>query len=213
MRACLLSGRRTFCTPSAIRSPPDLRKPLKEIGYQAIHIDIDAPLPQPKISTLENGLRVVSLDWHSQGAGVGLSISTGSRYEVEGETGAAMYCEKMGFKSGKNFPLSEKLLQCESRGVNITSQQTREQILFEVEGLREDLPVVLELLTDSVVHPTFDDGEFEEQRELIQHIVSNNLDNPELWPQEVSLLMRRSSCTLSPWRRCAILLHMAQEHR
>ena len=180
---------RCFCVanekPLPGASPPDLKKPFLDEIRAPVLIDINEKPPAPKITTLDNGLRVTTLDWQSQGGGVGMEINTGSRYETLEETGVAHYCEKLGFKSGMKYTLGDIMMECETRGANIISQQSREQILFEVEGLRDDLPPILELLADSVVHPKFDPAEFEEQRFLIAHTVANTLNDPELWPLEV----------------------------
>jgi len=180
--------RRPLCAPveNKLKSPPDLLKPLREFTHEPVQININAPSPKPRITTMDNGLRVVTLDWQSQAGGVGIALNTGSRFETDEENGAAMYCEKMGFKSGERFSYGDIMIECESKGVNVNSQQSREQILFEIEGIREDLPGILEVLSDSVFRPKFDPAEFDEQKFLVHHTITNILDNPEIWPHEAA---------------------------
>lgn len=185
---CFLKSHNNFCSisNSVKPPPPDLHKPLHDkFNNSTIQIDIDARAPEPIISTLDNGIRVVSLDWHTLG-GIGLALNTGSRYETEGEDGVAMFCEKMGFKSSAKYSQSHILTQCESKGVNINSSHTRDQILYQIEGLREDLPITFEYLSDSIINPKFLPQEFEEQRSVIGFSAAHMMNNPEIWPFETA---------------------------
>uniref|UniRef100_A0A670HKZ4 Peptidase M16 N-terminal domain-containing protein n=1 Tax=Podarcis muralis TaxID=64176 RepID=A0A670HKZ4_PODMU len=58
-------------------------------------------VPETKVSSLDNGLRVASEDSGISTCTVGLWIDTGSRYENEKNNGTAYFLEHMAFKGTK----------------------------------------------------------------------------------------------------------------
>ncbi|TWW64998.1 Mitochondrial-processing peptidase subunit beta [Takifugu flavidus] len=69
-------------------------------------------LPETKVTTLENGLRVASEDSGLSTCTVGLWIDAGSRYENERNNGTAHFLEHMAFKSWSQplCPLTRELV-------------------------------------------------------------------------------------------------------
>jgi len=60
-------------------------------------------VPETKVTTLENGMRVATEDNGSQTATVGLWIDAGSRWETERNNGVAHFVEHMLFKASTVF--------------------------------------------------------------------------------------------------------------
>lgn len=56
-------------------------------------------VPETKVTTLENGMRVATEDNGSQTATVGLWIDAGSRWETASNNGVAHFVEHMLFKA------------------------------------------------------------------------------------------------------------------
>ncbi|XP_034721252.1 mitochondrial-processing peptidase subunit beta [Etheostoma cragini] len=91
-----LLQRRFLKTDSLSRLPAGLRRPL---ATQAAH-QVALNVPETKVTTLENGLRVASEDAGLTTCTVGLWIDAGSRYENERNNGTAHFLEHMAFKDG-----------------------------------------------------------------------------------------------------------------
>jgi len=166
--------------------PPlaDLTQPLKSSLYENVKIDIHQPSPQVKVTRLDNGLRVSTMEWNGLGAGLGIAVNAGSRHELPDQYGAAFFCEKLPFASSKKHSQRVMLEQCERRGINVSTLTTREQILVEVCGFKNDLPSILDLMGDAIVHPVYDENEFEEQRYAIGETMFGFLLQPEQWVPE-----------------------------
>lgn len=66
-------------------------------------------VPETRVTTLSNGLRVASEQSDSETATVGLWIGAGSRYETSANNGVAHFLEHMAFKVSA-FPMNEFIL-------------------------------------------------------------------------------------------------------
>jgi len=164
----------------------DLREPFSAVSelYQGVSVNIHQARPAAKITKLDNGIRVASLEWDSLSAGVGVAINVGSRYEQESEYGAAFFCEKLAFSSGMKHSQKKNVEQLEKHGTNITTVTNREQIIINTEGIRSDIPLVLDMLADSLFSPRFVEEEFELQKYALNEAFFSFLIDPELWLPE-----------------------------
>lgn len=139
----------------------------------------------PKITTLNNGIRVATIDWDFNGGAIGLAINTGTRYETPDEYGASLFCDKLFLKSGRKYSLEQIMVETETSAAQVFTTSTREQLLFSIECLPRDIPAMLDIIADSIVSPRFDEVEFEEQRDAIHFQLLNTVNNAELWGNEV----------------------------
>eukprot|EP00178_Gracilaria_changii_P017641 TRINITY_DN502_c0_g1_i2.p3 TRINITY_DN502_c0_g1~~TRINITY_DN502_c0_g1_i2.p3 ORF type:complete len:477 (-),score=88.33 TRINITY_DN502_c0_g1_i2:6146-7576(-) len=117
-------------------------------------IDIDAPSAGAvKISTLPNGVRVASQDMASPVAAVALFVGAGSRNETPYSSGVSHLIERLAYKGSSARSKYRITRDIERTGALFAASAARETIAFSAEGMREKLPEMLSVLTESAVTP------------------------------------------------------------
>uniref|UniRef100_A0A674IAG7 Peptidase M16 N-terminal domain-containing protein n=1 Tax=Terrapene triunguis TaxID=2587831 RepID=A0A674IAG7_9SAUR len=97
-------------------------------------------VPETKVSSLENGLRVASEDSGLSTCTVGLWIDAGSRYENEKNNGTAHFLEHMAFKGTKKRSQLDLELEIENMGAHLNAYTSREQTVYYAKAFSKDLP-------------------------------------------------------------------------
>ncbi|XP_007426984.2 mitochondrial-processing peptidase subunit beta [Python bivittatus] len=124
-------------------------------------------VPETKISTLENGLRVASEDSGLTTCTVGLWIDAGSRYENEKNNGTAHFLEHMAFKGTKKRSQLDLELEIENMGAHLNAYTSREQTVYYAKAFSKDLPTAVEILADIIQNSTLGEAEIERERGVI----------------------------------------------
>ena len=123
--------------------------------------------PKTSISRLPNGLRVVTEETYGQCSSVGFLISAGSRFETPGSNaGVSHVLEQLAFKSTKNLSHAEIVGKIEDLGVYPSLVVGREEFLYQMDVMRENVEDTLALLSDVIQNPLFDEQEMEEAKEI-----------------------------------------------
>lgn len=117
-------------------------------------IDIEAPKAGPvEITTLSNGVRVASQDMGNPVAAVALFVGAGSRNENPFSSGVSHLIERLAFKGSATRSKYRMTRDMERTGAIFASSAARETIAFSAEGMREKLPEMLSILSDTAVSP------------------------------------------------------------
>ncbi|XP_002741599.1 mitochondrial-processing peptidase subunit beta-like [Saccoglossus kowalevskii] len=124
-------------------------------------------VPETKITTLDNGLRVASEDSGIPTCTVGLWIDAGSRYENAGNNGVAHFLEHMIFKGTKHRSQMELELEIENMGAHLNAYTSREQTVYYAKSFSKDLPKAVEILADIVQNSTLGETEINRERGVI----------------------------------------------
>ncbi|KAN0044994.1 hypothetical protein ACTA71_006521 [Dictyostelium dimigraforme] len=119
-----------------------------------------------EISTLPNGIRVVSKQTHEGVCAIGLYVNAGTKYESPEDRGVFNLLEKMTFKETKNNTTSEIIKELEEISMNAMASSSREMINVSLEVLRKDLEFVLSILADQIKSPKYSEEELREQIEV-----------------------------------------------
>jgi predicted Zn-dependent peptidase len=133
-----------------------------------------------KLSTLENGLRVVtqSMD-HLETVSLGLWVGAGSRFESDNEHGIAHLLEHMAFKGTKSRSARDIAEEIEYVGGDINAATSAETTAYYARTMKQDLPLGLELIGDILINPTFDSDELEREKNVIIQEISAANDSPD----------------------------------
>jgi len=146
----------------------------------------------PTVSTLENGLRIVSeyLPYvHS--ASIGVWIRAGSGDETPEQAGISHFLEHLLFKGTKNRTARELMDAIESRGGQMNAFTSREYTCLYVRILEQHVPVAIEVLADIVRNSTFNDLD-KERNVILEEIASakdvpddhvHDLHSEHVWPE------------------------------
>ncbi len=135
---------------------------------------------EPRITTLSNGLRVVT-DYVSsvESVAVGVWINAGARNETAEHNGAAHMVEHMLFKGTQRRNAQEIAEVIENVGGNINAYTSREVTSYHIHLLKDDLPLALDVLADITQHSTMPEDEVEREREVILQEIGMCYDTPD----------------------------------
>lgn len=111
----------------------------------------DLEVPETMITTLENGIRVVSQETYSQMCTVGVLTNVGSRHESV--TGTMHLLETMAFGSTERFDGLEISNILQDWGATRFVSHSREQTLHCIDILRPNVQKGMELLSQVVLEP------------------------------------------------------------
>uniref|UniRef100_A0A3B3ZCK6 Ubiquinol-cytochrome c reductase core protein 2a n=1 Tax=Periophthalmus magnuspinnatus TaxID=409849 RepID=A0A3B3ZCK6_9GOBI len=123
-----------------------------------------APLtPQNvQVSKLPNGLVIASLENHSPMSSVGLFVKAGSRHETVENPGVAHVLRLAANLTTKGSSAFKICRGVEALGGSLSVTSTRETTVYTAQCLRDDVPSLLEYLSDVTTAQEFRQWELEE---------------------------------------------------
>ena len=135
-------------------------------------------VPETKITTLSNGVRVGSMETYSQVSTVGVVLDFGSRHELGqciapptnkmvSTVGVNHLLELLAFNSTNNHSGQEIRNILETLGGATFAQSSREQMMYCVDVLRPNVKEAFNLLGETIRNPLVQDIEVEEMKQVI----------------------------------------------
>src|SRR5947209_10943436 len=135
---------------------------------------------------LPNGLSVITEEMkHIRSISIGIWIKTGSRDEDLPWNGISHFVEHMVFKGTQHRSAEEIARQVDSIGGNIDAFTAKECVSFSMKVLDEHLPIALDVLSDLVLNPVFDDQDITRERGVILEEIKMDEDNPDYLVHEI----------------------------
>ena len=127
--------------------------------------------PATRMTTLPNGVRVISIDTFCGVCSVGAFVDAGSRHETAANWGVGSVLEKLAFKGGASgeggrSPVEVAALM-ERHGINPSTMSSREHISFQLEAQREHMPVIVDLLAETCLDPALHETDLAEARTVL----------------------------------------------
>ena len=133
-----------------------------------------------KKSVLTNGLRVVTEEVpHFHSAAVGVWLNVGSRDEAPEENGLTHFLEHMAFKGTPGRNALDIAREIDQLGGACNAFTSKENTCFHGKVLAENLPRAVDLLSDLVLHPSYQASDLEKERQVILEEICAQEDNPE----------------------------------
>jgi len=124
-------------------------------------------MPETKVTTLDNGVRVVTEDSGTLTSTVGLWIDAGSRYEDPSNNGVAHFLEHMAFKGTKTRSQTDLELEIENMGAHLNAYTSREQTVYYAKCFEKDVPKAVNILADITQNSLLGEQEIERERGVI----------------------------------------------
>lgn len=124
-------------------------------------------MPETRVTTLSNGLRVATEDYGLPTCTVGIWIDAGSRFETEKTNGTAHFLEHMAFKGTKRRTQTDLELEVENMGAHLNAYTSREQTVYYAKAFSKDLPKAVDILSDILQNSTLGEAEIERERGVI----------------------------------------------
>ncbi len=135
---------------------------------------------------LPNGLTVISEEMpHIRSVSAGVWIRTGSRHEAPEVNGISHFAEHMVFKGTTTRTAEMIARQVDSFGGNLDAFTAKECVCFNVKVLDEHLDDAMDVLTDLVLNPSFNDTDVKKERSVIMEEIKMDEDNPDYLVHEI----------------------------
>jgi predicted Zn-dependent peptidase len=133
-----------------------------------------------KKTVLSNGLRIVTERIpHVRSVALGIWIATGTRDEAEKDNGISHFVEHMVFKGTGRRSAREIAESLESVGGHLNAFTSKEVTCFYAQFLDEHLPIAVDVLSDLVTDPRFDEEEIRKEKQVVLEEINNVEDTPE----------------------------------
>ena len=152
-------------------------------------------------TTLPNGFRIVTDTMPGlKSASVGVWVTAGGRHERAEQNGIAHFLEHMAFKGTTTRSALQIAEAIEDVGGYINAYTSREMTAYYARVLDGDVPLAIDVVSDIVLNPVFDQREIEVERHVILQEIGQALDTPDDvifdWLQEVSYPDQPFGCTI-----------------
>ncbi|MCT2539337.1 insulinase family protein [Sedimentimonas flavescens] len=133
-----------------------------------------------QITTLSNGLRIVTERMPGlASATIGIWVTAGGRHERPEQNGIAHFLEHMAFKGTKTRNALQIAEAIEDVGGYINAYTSREMTAYYARVLGADVTLALDVISDIVLNPVFDQREIEVERHVILQEIGQALDTPD----------------------------------
>jgi predicted Zn-dependent peptidase len=145
--------------------------------------------PRYRISTLPAGLTVVteSLDW-VRSVAFGVWGRAGSRDEEEGSEGVAHFLEHMFFKGTRRRSAFQIAYELERLGGYLNAFTAKDHTCYFARILDEHLDVAVDVISDMIQRPLFDEVEIEREKSVVQEEIRSAVDTPDDWVHDLFLI-------------------------
>jgi len=132
-------------------------------------------------SQLDNGLSIFSNDYNQQGTTViSLAVFAGSRYENYNNSGISHFIQRFFFDSTNTRSKMRLVTEMQKTGGTVSSSNDREHIIYRSESIREAVPKLLTLISDSVLQGRLHEWDLHPIKELVKQDLKDYSESPEI---------------------------------
>ncbi|MBC7384755.1 MAG: insulinase family protein [Cryobacterium sp.] len=110
---------------------------------------------------------------------IGIWVRVGTRHETNRESGISHFLEHMVFKGTATRTATDITREIERVGGELNAFTAREFTCFHVTVLARDLELAMEILSDILLHSTFDAEEFSREKKVILQELAMVDESPE----------------------------------
>lgn len=133
-----------------------------------------------QVSTLENGLRVVSDRMETvETVSVGVWVDAGARDEQADINGVSHLLEHMAFKGTERRDAYAIAAEIEAVGGHLNAYTSRENTAYYAKVLKEDVGLAVDILGDILQHSAMDETELARERAVILQEIHQAHDTPD----------------------------------
>ncbi len=122
---------------------------------------------------------------HIRSIAMGVWIRAGSRHELAEVNGVSHFVEHMVFKGTRSRSAQRIAREVDAIGGNLDAFTGKETICFNLKVLDEHVPTALDILSDLVLNPVFDDRDIQRERGVILEEIKMDEDNPDYLVNEI----------------------------
>lgn len=141
--------------------------------------------PHIEMTTLSNGLRVVTDSTPGHFAALGAYIDAGLRYENPQKPGLSHLMDRLAWKSSENYSGIRMVETLASLGGNYMCAAQRESILYQASVFNKDVDRMFDCIAETVRKPQILDQELSEALQTAQYEASEMAGKHDVWLPEV----------------------------
>jgi predicted Zn-dependent peptidase len=129
---------------------------------------------------LDNGIRLVTESMgHVRSVSLGVWLTRGSRHETDQDSGIAHFVEHMLFKGTATRSAEDIAQAVDSIGGQLDAFTAKEYASYYVKVLDQHLPLAVDILSDIVLRPAFNDVDIEREKKVILEEIKMVEDTPD----------------------------------
>ncbi|MBK1696064.1 M16 family metallopeptidase [Rhodovibrio salinarum] len=133
-----------------------------------------------RITRLDNGLTIATDHIpHVETVALGAFVGVGTRHERAAENGVAHLLEHMAFKGTATRSARDIAEEIEAVGGLLNAYTGRESTAFYAKVLKEHAPLALDIISDILLNPAFDEQELKRERQVILQEIGQAHDTPD----------------------------------
>ena len=132
------------------------------------------------LDKLPNGLTVVTDEMPDvESVSLGAWVGVGTRHEPAEVNGIAHLLEHMAFKGTKRRSAYDIAQEIEAVGGHLNAYTGRENTAYYAKVLAEDAPLAIDIVSDILLNPTFDEAELTRERAVVLQEIGQANDTPD----------------------------------
>lgn len=132
------------------------------------------------VTRLANGIRVATDTMDSvESVSLGVWVDVGTRHERPEVNGVAHLLEHMAFKGTERRSAYDIAAEIEAVGGHLNAYTSRENTAYYAKVLAEDVPLALDIVSDILRRPTFDEEELRRERAVVLQEIGQAADTPD----------------------------------
>ncbi len=137
-------------------------------------------------TVLPSGLTILTERMeHIRSVAMGVWIRAGSRHELPEVNGISHFVEHMVFKGTQSRSAKRIAREVDAIGGNLDAFTGKETICFNLKVLDEHVPTALDVLSDLVLNPVFNNDDIMRERGVILEEIKMDEDNPDYLVHEI----------------------------
>ena len=130
--------------------------------------------------TLDSGIRLVTESMGQvRSVSLGVWLTRGSRHEPDRQSGIAHFVEHMLFKGTATRTAEDIAQAVDSIGGQLDAFTAKEYASYYVKVLDQHLPLAVDILSDIVLHPAFDEADIEREKKVVLEEIKMVEDTPD----------------------------------
>ncbi|MBI2663341.1 insulinase family protein [Candidatus Woesearchaeota archaeon] len=128
---------------------------------------------------LSNGLTVIFKKKNNNSVTLAILAKTGSNYEIKGKEGISHFIEHLLFEGTQKRTSQQITNAIESLGGDINAFTSHEETVYFISIPKKHFDVALEILSDMIQNPRFDEKIIEKERKVILEEINLHTDDPK----------------------------------
>jgi predicted Zn-dependent peptidase len=122
---------------------------------------------------------------HIRSVAMGVWVRAGSRHEIAELNGISHFVEHMVFKGTRSRSAKLIAREVDAIGGNLDAFTGKETICFNIKVLDQHVPVAMDVLSDLVLNPVFNNDDIHRERGVILEEIKMDEDNPDYLVHEI----------------------------